>query len=378
MTSVAATEGGKRREHARPSSQSVKQLFAGGLAGIIAKTSVAPLDRARTMMQDVGCVVRSSSAGEAGRCTVRSVCSQVLREEGPRGLFRGNMVSALKVVPANALQFAIWANVKDVIRRRKRGESSGAEAAAGVQMGAEGSRGRGSRTDAGGKGARALKQDLTITERLASGAAAGAVSTALCYPLDVLKSQMAVSGGLKGSVVAAARQIFREQGGARAFYKGLGPTLVADVIGTGLGFTLYDVFNGWYRTLNGGRKPSPAEKGILGGCSACLCMTATQPLEVVMTRLRVQGVGGRPVLYKGAVDCLRLSVQREGVRSLWLGTGAAYVKIFPQLAVTYFIFELVNEQLGVGGLERYDTSSSSPSCSSGAANSRKLAAAASA
>ena len=279
------------------------------------------------------------------------------------GLFRGNMVSALKVVPANALQFAIFHNMKDAIRRGKNnnhtagGAVVATTAAAGVTgegRGGEGSAASSSASSSASSTGAAGGGDLTVAERLASGAVAGAVSTAVCYPLDVLKSQMSVSGGLKGSVVAAARQLFLEQGGAKAFYKGLGPTLVADVIGTGLGFTLYDTFNGLYRTINGGRKPSPAEKGILGGFSACLCMTATQPLEVVMTRMRVQGVGGRPVLYKNAADCLRLSVQREGIRSLWLGTGAAYVKIFPQLAVTYFIFELVSEKLGVGGLERYD------------------------
>ena len=41
---------------------------------------------------------------------------------------------------------------------------------------------------------------------------------------------------------------------------------------------------------------------------------------------------------------------------MWLGTGAAYVKIFPQLAITYFVFELASEQLGVGGLGRYERS----------------------
>ena len=80
------------------------------------------------------------------------------------------------------------------------------------------------------------------------------------------------------------------------------------------------------------------------------------PLEVVMTRMRVQGLGHRPVLYKNALECLKLSVQREGLKSLWLGTGAAYVKIFPQLAITYFVFELASEQLGVGGLGRYERS----------------------
>ena len=66
------------------------------------------------------------------------------------------------------------------------------------------------------------------------------------------------------------------------------------------------------------------------------------------------GVGGRPVLYKNMVDCIAVTARREGWRSLWLGTGAAYIKIFPQLAITYYVFEQVSEQMGVGGLARYD------------------------
>lgn len=350
---LAAATGPTRNANLEtPRAQPIKQLFAGGLAGVFARTAVAPLDRARTIMQDLhprvsGKAVKgisgkdvsgSLSKPEAKRVRVRGLTGtvgKVLREEGIKGLWRGNAVTALKVVPCNALQFAIFHQMKDWFRRRR-------EAKNGQENGFEGSTSE-------------KHTGLTLPERLASGSVAGAISTAVCYPLDTLKSQMAVRGGLKGNAINAARQMFLEQGGARAFYKGLGPTLLADVIGTGLGFTLYDSFNGWYqKNVTNGRKPSPAEKGIIGGFSACLCLTATQPLEVVMTRMRVQGVGGRPILYTNMAHCLRITCQREGWKSLWLGTGAAYAKIFPQLAITYYVFELVSEQLGVGGLARYD------------------------
>lgn len=322
------------REHGKPRGQRRKQLFAGGLAGIVGRTAVAPLDRARTIIQDMG-LVRGPASSVLDKSGIvhttkppnaAQVCRDVLRNEGPAGLFRGNMVSALKVVPANALQFAIFHKMKDDFLRA-RSEKDGAPA-----------------------------EQLLLEERLASGAVAGALSTAACYPLDTLKSQMAVAGGLRGSVLTAATQLFREQGGLKAFYKGIGPTLLCDVIGSALGFTLYETFQTMYREASGGRRPNPLEKGALGGLGACVSLTLTMPLEVVMTRMRVQGLGHRPVLYKNALDCLRLSVQREGLKSLWLGTGAAYVKIFPQLAITYFVFELASEQLGVGGLGRYERS----------------------
>ena len=332
---MGLARGGCAREGTRQAAgQRRKQLFAGGLAGIVGRTAVAPLDRARTIIQDMG-LVRGPASSVLDKSGIvhttkppnaAQVCRDVLRNEGPAGLFRGNMVSALKVVPANALQFAIFHKMKDDFLRA-RSDKDGAPA-----------------------------EQLLLEERLASGAVAGALSTAACYPLDTLKSQMAVAGGLRGSVVTAATQLFREQGGLKAFYKGIGPTLLCDVIGSALGFTLYETFQTMYREASGGRRPNPLEKGALGGLGACVSLTLTMPLEVVMTRMRVQGLGHRPVLYKNALDCLRLSVQREGLKSLWLGTGAAYVKIFPQLAITYFVFELASEQLGVGGLGRYERS----------------------
>lgn len=349
----AATGPRRSAEQTPPRAQPAKQLFAGGLAGVAARTAVAPLDRARTIMQDLRPLrpARGSSAATSGSRLSRpmskprglsATCAKVLREEGVLGLWRGNAVTALKVVPCNALQFAIFHQMKDAFRRRRERRES---------------RERSSDSRRGGASSSSPSPPLglSLPERLASGSVAGALSTAVCYPMDTLKSQMAVRGGLKGSAFRAARQMFAEQGGARAFYKGLGPTLLADIVGTGLGFTLYDSLNGWYqRNVTGGRKPSPAEKGVIGGFSACVCLTATQPLEVVMTRMRVQGVGGRPVLYKNMVDCIAVTARREGWRSLWLGTGAAYIKIFPQLAITYYVFEQVSEQMGVGGLARYD------------------------
>ena len=336
---VAAAPVGRERDRRR--ARVAARLVAGGVAGVAARTAVAPLDRARTIAQDA--TRDAAFPGSRSSRSVGSVCRRVLREEGVLGLWRGNAVTALKVFPANALQFAIFHHAKDAFRRLRtlRGRAD-ADGDTGVRTGET----TGVRTD--------VANNLTVAERLAAGSLAGAVSTAACYPLDTLKSQMAVRGGLRGSALAAAAQMFREQGGARAFYKGLGPTLVADIIGTGLGFTLYDSFVGWYRRVVGGRKPTPAEKGALGGASACVCLTVTQPLEVVMTRMRVQGVGGRPVLYKNAVDCLRVIARREGMRSLWLGLGAAYGKIFPQLAITYCVFEMDKERMGVDGLARYD------------------------
>lgn len=294
-----------------PRTQPLKQLFAGSVSGAVSKTLTAPLERARMMMQ--------ATPGE--NMSVRKALTRILREEGPAGLFRGNVVSLVKIVPASGLQFAVFESGKDFLMLRS---------------------------------SRAGTGDLSTGERLLAGSAAGFVSTFVCYPLDTIKTQMSVvsSKAVSGNLSTVGRLIIRQQG-ALALYKGLVPTLVTDIIGNGLGFTLYDTFNSQFRKRVG-RKPQPAEKGLLGGLAACCCMTITMPLEVVITRMRIQGSGGRPMLYKNTADCLVKISRTEGVTALWKGASATYGKVFPQIGIVYFIFELVSRELAIKDLQKYD------------------------
>ena len=92
----------------------------------------------------------------------------------------------------------------------------------------------------------------------------------------------------------------------------------------------------------------------IGGLTGCTCLTLTFPLEVVMTRMRVQGTGGRPILYKNAIDGILQIAKAEGVAGLYKGALATYTKVLPQVFVVYFTVAAVNKALGVGGLRAYD------------------------
>ena len=91
--------------------------------------------------------------------------------------------------------------------------------------------------------------------------------------------------------------------GLKGFYRGLSATVVSDVWGIGMGFVFYDLANSAFTKLTG-RKRRASEKGLVGGTTACLSMTVAMPLEIVMTRMRVQGLPGYPVVYKSALDCV--------------------------------------------------------------------------
>jgi hypothetical protein len=78
----------------------VKQLIAGGVAGGLSKTAVAPLERIKILYQ-----IKHGNFQSMGVC--RSL-SCIAKTEGLRGLYKGNGASVLRIVPYAALHFAAY------------------------------------------------------------------------------------------------------------------------------------------------------------------------------------------------------------------------------------------------------------------------------
>lgn len=70
-------------------------VIAGGVAGSVAKTALAPLERARILLQ----------VGRDDRGFVAAM-RRVARDEGARGLWAGNAASVARVFPARGIAFA--------------------------------------------------------------------------------------------------------------------------------------------------------------------------------------------------------------------------------------------------------------------------------
>ena len=121
--------------------------------------------------------------------------------------------------------------------------------------------------------------------------------------------------------------------GWRAYFKGLGPTLVGVVPARAINFFTYG--NGKRvisQYFNDGKESSwvhlcaAANAGIVTG-------TATCPIWVVKTRLQLdknqaERIGVRSIRrYKNALDCTTQTLKHEGVRGLYRGLGASYLGV---------------------------------------------------
>lgn len=75
---------------------SLRRLLSGGIAGAVSRSAVAPLETMRTHLM-VG------SCGDS----ITEVFQSIMKTEGWKGLFRGNLVNIVRVAPSKAIEVSI-------------------------------------------------------------------------------------------------------------------------------------------------------------------------------------------------------------------------------------------------------------------------------
>ncbi|GKV31759.1 hypothetical protein SLEP1_g40425 [Rubroshorea leprosula] len=198
----------------------ILRLGAGACAGIIAMSATYPMDMVRGRL-----TVQTDQSPRRYRGIFHAL-STVLREEGPRALYKGWLPSVIGVVPYVGLNFAVYESLKDwLIKSKPYGLVDSSE--------------------------------LSVTTKLACGAAAGTVGQTVAYPLDVIRRRMQMVGWKDAAsvvtgdgktkapidytgMVDAFRKTVRHEG-IGALYKGLIPNSVKVVPSIAIAFVTYEL-----------------------------------------------------------------------------------------------------------------------------------------
>ncbi|CAB1326654.1 unnamed protein product, partial [Coregonus sp. 'balchen'] len=213
----------------KPQTRSVvNSLLSGALAGALAKTAVAPLDRTKIIFQ-----VSSArfSAKEAYRLIYRTYL-----KDGFLSLWRGNSATMVRVIPYAAIQFCAHEQALPPVPRLLAGSMAGTTAAMltyPLDM-------------------RSGRPQPYSYERLVFGACAGLLGQSASYPLDVVRRRMqtaGVTGHTYGTIMGTMRDIVAEEGVVRGLYKGLSMNWVKGPIAVGISFTTFDMMQILLRKL---------------------------------------------------------------------------------------------------------------------------------
>ena len=84
---------------------------------------------------------------------------------------------------------------------------------------------------------------------------------------------------------------------------------------------------------------------IAGGVAGTSTWLVTMPADVIKSRIQADMTGK----YKGIMDCVRKSVQAEGVNVLFKGTLIACVRAFPVNAATLVVYSQTLQHLNAYG-----------------------------
>ena len=89
-------------------------------------------------------------------------------------------------------------------------------------------------------------------------------------------------------------------------------------------------------------------KGLFyGGFASCVAETITMPIDVVKTRLQMDGSGGAVKQYTGTMDCAGKMVKAEGVGALFKGLPPALVRQSTYGSLRYGLYGPIRDSLGV-------------------------------
>jgi solute carrier family 25 phosphate transporter 23/24/25/41 len=265
----------------------LKRFMCGGFAGAVSRTCVAPIDRVKILRQTQ--FIQESGILKYG--SMWETAQTVLKEEGPKGLWRGNVTNVLRVIPYSACQFTSY----DVFKAKMVGEDG----------------------------------HLSSFQRVIAGALAGITATTVTHPLDVIRLRLAVETNLKGSL-DAVRSIYAENG-ARTFLKGYFPSVLSLAPFIAINFASFDILK---QEVYKGKRPSTLGTLGLGAAAGLFAQSVCYPLDLVRRRMQLRGK-----VYSSTPMAFYTIVQQEGVKGLYKGMVPNAVKIIPNNAIRFLAYD---------------------------------------
>lgn len=106
-------------------------------------------------------------------------------------------------------------------------------------------------------------------------------------------------------------RVYKEEGGMRGLYRGLGATSAGVAPYVALNFASYEAFKGWLTTADG-TPPGTFMKLLVGGLAGSISQTCTYPFDVLRRRMQVIGVKGLGYEYTGAWQAAKMMIKHEG------------------------------------------------------------------
>lgn len=320
---MSTTVSGQREKHSL--GYAIRSGLAGGLAGCVAKTAVAPLDRVKILFQASNPDFQKYAGSWTGAFRAGLA---IYRDSGIRGLLQGHSATLLRIFPYAGIKFMAYDQWRAFLIPSKEHE--------------------------------------TNPRRFTAGALAGMTSVTFTYPLELIRVRMAFHSRVTDQSAPARPSFFRAmtniyQEGAISqtsaasaantthifnrfpilkFYRGFTVTMVGMIPYAGTAFLTWDFLRAHFYPV---RDDTSARPGILanlaiGAVSGAVAQTVSYPLEVTRRRMQVGGIT-RPDRWLGWGETIRMIYSSGGIRGFYVGLSIGYLKIIPMNGISFAVWQ---------------------------------------
>ncbi|KAM1065442.1 hypothetical protein FF2_020789 [Malus domestica] len=260
-----------------------RKILLASVSAMVAETTTFPVDLTKTRLQLHG---ESVSVGSTGRTNAFRVTSEIVREQGPVGLYKGLSPAILRHLFYTPIRIVGYEQLRSSLK-----------------------------SDGG---------SLSLPAKALSGGISGVVAQLVASPADLVKVRMQADG----------RTVAQ---GMQPRYSGCFDALNKIVRAEGVGGLWKGVFPNVQRAFL-----------VNMGELACLSATALScPADVVKTRMMNQSRSKEgKIMYNNSYDCLVKTVKVEGLSALWKGFFPTWARLGPWQFVFWVSYEKFRQIAG--------------------------------
>jgi solute carrier family 25 phosphate transporter 23/24/25/41 len=353
-------------------SEAVRQLLCGGVAGSVAKTVTAPFSRL-TMLFQVHSMVTTKEHRPKFAMSLSAGLRKIIDRGGFFSLWRGNATSVLHRFPYSAINFYVYEHTLDAL-----------SVAASTAAATAAAKPRHEMTETQGQLVRRMtrvlmseeieeedkerrvysRQELEETPALhkfLAGATAGSIACLGCYPLDLVRARLTTE--MEGTrhyngMIDAFRKITKTEG-LMGFYSGVGPTLLVAVPNLAISYTVYGTLKEYtlddelfYNMRKIDADSGEPKLGFLltvmcGAASGILASLVTFPMDTIRRRMQIQALHFTPEERLTSMEQFHGLITKEGLGSLYRGLTPELLKVVPMVGTMFMTYEWTKDMLNV-------------------------------
>ena len=288
--------------------KTIKTLISGTISAFIARMSISPLERV-ILLKQTNKIFPYKIPGTKN--LLPTLLYSIFKKEGLNGVFKGNGMNILRVVPVMSFEFMFY----DLHMLFFNKFFSGYDVS---------------------------KENLSLV----AGCFGGGWAYTVVYPIDFSRTMLALDGVPKNVSFWRTFYYLQQRFGFFNMFKGLSATWLGIFPYTGLKFYFFELFKKKMRKMKKTKKLTNEENFICGGGAGGVACVLTYPLDVLRRRRQIQLLKNKTSNFS-YLSLIEYIYRKQGIYGFTVGINAMLCKMIPLTAIAFMVNEYTKKQFGL-------------------------------